>query len=266
MTKDLRCPICRSSFQQNTQGIACENRHQYDKSKEGYFNLLPVQNKNSREPGDAKEQLRARRDFLQAGLFDPLKEKILSSIEEVPETLLDLGAGEGYFTRAFASAFADASIYGVDIAKAGVSMAAKAAKSFGNMTHVVASNFDLPLQDDSMDLILRILAPSKDDELQRLLKKDGKLIVVVPGEQHLIGLRNKIYRELRPLQTLPEIKGFNLLRKTAVQFSLNLDEVQLRSLLEMTPFSWKLDQAKRNLLNSPWKDTADFLIGEYRKS
>lgn len=265
MIKDLRCPICQTSFQENSQGIACENRHQFDKSKDGYFNLLPVQNKNSREPGDAKEQLRARRNFLQAGLFDPLKEKILSSVKQTPETILDLGSGEGYFTRALANKFPQANIYGVDIAKAGVGMAAKAAKSFGNIIHVVASNFDLPIQDDSIDLILRILAPSKDSELQRLLKQEGRLIVVVPDEQHLVGLRNNIYKELRPLQSLPAISGFELLQTTAIQFPLDIEGAHLSSLLEMTPFSWKLDQAKKELLSGIWKDTAAFLIGEYRK-
>ena len=264
----LRCPICYSTFQENSQGLVCSNRHQFDRSKEGYFNLLPVQNKNSLTPGDAKEQLKARREFLQAGFFDLLKSKILSLMNSSSRSVLDLGCGEGYFTHALAAHLPDTEIYGVDIAKAGITMAAKAAKKLPNITHVVASNFDLPLQDQSIDTILRILAPSKDTELQRVLKPDGKLLVVIPGEQHLINLRKKIYSEVRPLQPLPEIEGFVLKKETSIKFAIELnDSDQVQSLLEMTPFAWKLNQQKKDLiLSSQLNDQAEFLIGIYYKN
>ena len=264
----LRCPICHSTFQENLQGLVCGNRHQFDRSKEGYFNLLPVQHKNSLMPGDAKEQLKARREFLQAGFFDPLKSKILSLMNASSKSVLDLGCGEGYFTRALATHLPDAEVYGVDIAKAGIAMAAKAAKSLTNVTHLVASNFDLPLQNHSMDMILRVLAPSKDSELQRVLKPDGKLLIVIPGEQHLIELRKKIYPEIRSLQSLPEIEGFVLIETAKVQFSLELRQpLQVQSLLEMTPFAWKINQQKSELiLSDQLSDSADFIIGVYEKS
>lgn len=262
----LRCPLCQSSFQQNAQGLVCANQHQFDRSKEGYFNLLPVQNKNSLTPGDAKEQLKARREFLHSGFFDPLKSKILSLMDS-SKSVLDLGCGEGYFTRALATHFPDTEVYGVDIAKAGIAMAAKAAKSLSNITHLVASNFDLPLQDQSMDTILRILAPSKDSELQRVLKPDGKLLIVIPGEQHLIGLRKKIYADIRPLQSLPEIEGFVLEESINIQFSIELKQFeQVQSLLQMTPFVWKVsDQLRVDISSSTFEDQSDFLINIYNR-
>jgi 23S rRNA (guanine745-N1)-methyltransferase len=261
----LRCPLCQSSFQQNTQGLVCANQHQFDRSKEGYFNLLPVQNKNSLAPGDSKEQLKARREFLQAGFFEPLKSKILSLMDPSSKSVLDLGCGEGYFTRALSAYLPDAEIYGVDIAKAGIAMAAKAEKLFPNIAHLVASNFDLPLQDQSMDVILRVLAPSKDSELQRVLKPAGKLLIVIPGKQHLIELRKKIYLEIRPLQSLPQIEGFFLKETINVQFPIELNQPwQVQSLLEMTPFFWKINQQKKDLvLSDQLSDCADFLIGVY---
>ncbi len=268
MIEIIRCPICQSAFQENPQGLVCSNRHQFDRSKEGYFNLLPVQHKNSLTPGDAKEQLKARREFLQAGFFDPLKLQLLSLIDPSAKTLLDLGCGEGYFTRGIASELPTTEIYAVDIAKAGVSMAAKSAKALHNITHLVASNFDLPIQDQSIDVILRILAPSKDAELHRVLKPDGKLLVVIPGEQHLIELRKKIYPEVRPLQPLPEIDGFVLKETTSVQFELEINSSNLmQSLLEMTPFAWKMSQQKKNLLLSNYlSDLADFSVGIYKRN
>lgn len=263
----LHCPLCKSEFEANTQGIVCINGHQFDRAKEGYFNLLPVQYKNSREPGDAKEQLKSRRKFLQSGFFDPLKTALLDLMDDSVNSLADLGCGEGYFTHAIANYLPATDIYAVDISKSGVAMAAKSAKSFSNLTHIVASNFDLPLQDNSMDRIIRILAPGKDAELQRLLKPNGKLILVIPGEQHLIELREKIYQEVRPLQALPTIEGFTLTGKTTIQFALELEKPeQVQSLIDMTPFAWKLNQDKKIFLSSEkLSDTADFLVGEYRK-
>ena len=92
--KELICPLCSLSLVGNSQGLACNNRHQFDRAKEGYFNLLPVHHKNSREPGDAKEQLMARRAFLSAGYFlplvDALKENIITEREydEVLSTVI----------------------------------------------------------------------------------------------------------------------------------------------------------------------------------
>jgi len=261
----LRCPLCQSVFQQNTEGVSCINQHQFDRAKDGYFNLLPVQHKNSKNPGDTKEQLKARREFLQAGYFEPLKQALYSVIDKEAESLLDLGCGEGHFTSAFAELLPNADIYGVDIAKAGIALAAKAAKKKTNLNYWVASNFDLPLEDQSMDVIVRILAPSKDSELLRVLKSNGKLILVVPGQQHLIELRKKIYQEIRPLQALPEVDGFELTKTTNIQFSITLDQPEkVKSLLNMTPFAWKINQDKKDLLFSEkLNDAADFLIGEY---
>lgn len=266
--KYLRCPICHSAFQENPQGLVCINRHQFDRSKETYFNLLPVQHKNSLTPGDAKEQLKARRDFLDAGFFEPLKSKILSLLDPSVTALLDLGCGEGYFTRGLAIHLPGAEIYAVDIAKSGIAMAAKSAKQLPNITNVVASNFDLPLQDQSVDVILRVLAPSKDSELRRVLTLNGKLLIVIPGEQHLIELRKKIYPEIRPLQPLPEIEGFVLKEQSRIKFSLELDNSEhLQSLLDMTPFVWKINREKRDLIQShPLNDSAEFLIGEYHRA
>jgi 23S rRNA (guanine745-N1)-methyltransferase len=48
----LICPLCHSPLAFTARSWCCENRHQFDQAKEGYVNLLPVQHKRSREPGD----------------------------------------------------------------------------------------------------------------------------------------------------------------------------------------------------------------------
>ena len=265
--KELRCPLCHQSLLQNSQGLACANRHQFDRAKEGYFNLLPVQNKHSREPGDAKEQLQARRQFLQAGFFSPLKERLQKLVPATTKTLLDIGCGEGYFTAGFSTALPDAQIYGIDIAKAGVRLASKTAKDKSGLVYSVASSFDLPFADESVDVITRIYAPSKDAELWRVIKPEGILFIVAPGENHLLGLRSRIYKEVRPHSPPVTPQGFELLVQHRLEGNMHVKEREMcAALLAMTPFAWRLAPDLRDaILTTELCDSLDFTISIYNK-
>ena len=48
------CPICKKSLTLKSKSYRCENNHSFDEAKEGYVNLLPVQYKHSKDPGDNK--------------------------------------------------------------------------------------------------------------------------------------------------------------------------------------------------------------------
>lgn len=265
--KDLRCPLCTLALQLNSHGLACENRHQFDRAREGYFNLLPVHHKNSREPGDAKEQLQARRQFLQAGFFDPLKKRLQALIPTSTQTLLDIGCGEGYFTHAFAQVLPNAQVYGVDIAKAGVRLAAKSAQDKSRNIFAVASSFDLPFADHSMDVVTRIYAPSKDAELWRVIKPGGLLVIVAPAENHLLGLRQRIYAQVRAHEAPPIPAGFVLMTQERITVELTVtDATQCQALLSMTPFAWRLSESLRAQIGAEGLvDTLDFGIHIYQR-
>ena len=208
----LRCPLCHSPLTENSQGVACTKHHQFDRAREGYLNLLPVQQKNSREPGDARQQLQARQQFLRRGYFDVLLEQLVDLIPSDTASLLDLGSGDGYFSLELQSRLPTTEIIGIDIAKEGARLAAKAARQKHLSTQFcVASNFTLPIMDNSLDVVTRIFAPSKDTELKRVLKAGGHLIIVTPGPGHLLGLRKSLYTEVRehPEPVAPE--GFRCL-------------------------------------------------------
>lgn len=265
--KDLCCPLCRQPLQLNSQGLACGSRHQFDRAKEGYFNLLPVQNKHSREPGDAKEQLQARRQILQAGFFDPLKQRLQAVIPKETQTLLDIGCGEGYFTHSFAGALPDAQVYGVDIAKAGVRLAAKSALDKNRNLFAVASSFNLPFADQSLDVVTRIYAPSKDAELWRVIKRDGLLVIVAPAENHLLALRQRIYTEVRAHEAPVTPAGFGLVRQERLTIDMEIkDKTLCQALLSMTPFAWRLSAVLRQQIEGEGLvDQLDFGIYIYRR-
>ena len=72
-----QCPLCASPLSvQTNQPWRCDKGHSFDVAKQGYVNLLPVQFKNSLQPGDDKAMVQAREAFLNAGFYDPLIQAI----------------------------------------------------------------------------------------------------------------------------------------------------------------------------------------------
>lgn len=268
--KSLVCPLCKTSLSVTTQGLGCIHGHQFDRAKEGYFNLLPVQHKNSLEPGDAKQQLNARRAFLNAGFFSPLAQALKLLIPADIKSLLDIGCGEGYFTRAMSQHCHTADVYGIDIAKAGIRLAAKQTRNDPTdsncITYVVASSYALPVATESMDVVTRIYAPSKDEELQRVLSPQGKLIIVTPGEKHLLSLRQHLYKHLRPHPTPKAPAGFKNFSQQQLSFDLQIPRGEYAdALLQMTPFAWQANpELLMRLQADGVQDTADFHLSVYQ--
>lgn len=99
------CPLCQTLLNQRKIHFCCPGGHHFDKAKEGYVNLLPVQHKCSRSPGDRSEMMKARRKFLDAGHYLRLRECIVQKLQyHLPsscEAMLDIGCGKGYYTQAF---------------------------------------------------------------------------------------------------------------------------------------------------------------------
>lgn len=260
--KHFICPLCQQPFNLNAQGLACSLGHQFDAAKEGYFNLLPAQHKHSRTPGDAKAQLLARRKFLNAEFFSPLLDALKNLLPETAQSLLDIGCGEGYFTGGFAQQLkSSAQVYGIDIAKDGVRLAARSHPA----NYAVASSYALPIADASMDVITRIYAPSKDEELQRVMAPHGRLIIVTPGQKHLLALRQQIYDKLRPHPQPKAPEGFVALEHHQLEFPLSIPAGEMaEALLQMTPFAWRLTQAQQQTLAAQgFQDQADFNLSVY---
>ena len=61
---NLACPIDGNKLEQNDGQLVCENGHTFDIARQGYVNLLPVQHKRSKQPGDSKAMVLARTAFL----------------------------------------------------------------------------------------------------------------------------------------------------------------------------------------------------------
>ncbi len=241
------CPICQSPLLQHpaSKGYYCQNKHHFDVAKEGYLNLLPVQHKKSKEPGDSREMMRSRRNFLEAGFYQPLAQAIATLIDRrraanSPMHILDMGCGEGYYSRQIEALCRNPEtldLHGIDIAKNAI---LAAAKKQPNAHFIVASNKRMPYGDHFFDLIVRIYAPSNDIEIIRLLKSGGLLLTVTPGPRHLWQLREFIYSKVKEHSieiALPE--GFRQIDSQRLRYSIRPHQEQRMALLQMTPFAWR---------------------------
>jgi len=252
------CPVCGGSLQLHQSGktYTCQNQHSFDLAKEGYLNLLPVQHKHSKEPGDSKQMMTARREFLEAGFYEPVAKAVAMMINAnriigQNMRLLDLGCGEGYYNRKIASYcnhHEQIALHGIDIAKFAI---AAAAKKQPNARFIVASSNWLPYTDQYFDFVLRVFAPSDDDELKRVLKSSGHLLTVTPGPRHLWQLKEFIYAEVKehaPETQVPQ--GFERLTTQRISYKITPNPQQRMALLQMTPFAWRANESVQQSLSS----------------
>ncbi len=186
------CPICHSSLIINEKIWQCtgekndKNRqHCFDVARQGYVNLLPVQQKKSKNPGDSQESILARQRFLQAGCYQPLQQRIAELIQHhLPSSghWLDIGCGEGYYTQAIAKIDKVEQLIAIDISKPAITELAKVSKQQQmlwlknksenlnqNICPLVASASNLPIADDNLNGISSIFSPIFPKEMARTL-------------------------------------------------------------------------------------------------
>lgn len=244
----LICPICNAPLAAVDKTVSCANNHSFDRAKQGYLNLLPVQHKNSRAPGDNLEMVMARRDFLGAGYYAPLAQRFAElAKQQAPTTWLDVGCGEGYYTNQIAMALPNAQGYALDISRDAIKQACKLNKQ---LQWLIASMARIPLAAQSCDLIATIFSPFNWQEALRILSKQGGILRLGPTNQHLIELRAKLYDEVRPYQDdkhlLQVPSELQLAFTDYLSFPLTLDNQQARkNLLAMTPHGWRASAEKR---------------------
>ncbi len=163
----LICPLCSAALGEVDNGVACPAGHRFDRARQGYLNLLPVQHKKSLDPGDNAAMVEARRQFLGAGHYAPLARRLAElAAERAPRRWLDIGCGEGYYSARLGEALAGAEGYALDISREAVKRACRRAPQ---LSWLVASMARLPLADASCELIASVFSPIDWNEAVRVL-------------------------------------------------------------------------------------------------
>lgn len=261
----LLCPICGKPLTLAQRAYVCPDRHSFDMARQGYVNLLPVQQKRSLQPGDTREQVLSRREFLDGGFYAPIADALcdLASSHGCTGPILDAGCGEGYYSTRLASHL-EADLIGLDISKEAVRCAAARYKG---PLWLCASAAHLPVADGSIGLLTSLFALTVPEEFARVLRPEGAFLQVLAAEDHLLGLKSIIYPELihKPKQTVPEVPGFRLVESRPVRFSFTVEGLQVQNLLSMTPHVYRIGKAGADRLRQTeiLTDTASCVMNLY---
>ena len=263
---ELICPICGNILEKADKSYGCENRHSFDIARQGYVNLLTVQQKHSLAPGDTRQQVLSRRGFLEAGYYAPIAEALVETARELGATgpILDVGCGEGYYCTRLAAALGQA-LTGLDISKEAVRCAAAKYKGY---QWLCATAAHIPVPDQSVGLLTSLFALTLPEEFHRVLRADGYYFQVLAAQDHLLGLKSVIYDQLnlKEKDSVPELPGFARVKSVPIRFSFTVEGEQVQNLFSMTPHVFRIGKegAERLRRTERLTDTASCVLNVYR--
>jgi 23S rRNA (guanine745-N1)-methyltransferase len=242
MSVDLLCPVrgCGGLLDRSSRTWRCPRGHAFDLARSGYCNLLQPQDRRSSRPGDSESAVAARRRLVEAGFAAPLHAALRAEIAALAlgpgRSVLDVGCGEGTLLGSLTGELGVEG-HGLDLAAAAVDLAAR---RFPGVTWVVANaDRSLPYAGASFDLVLSVDARLQPQEIHRVLRPEGALLLAVPAPDDLIELRAAVLgageekdRFSRAEALLAE--RFRLARRTVSRTRFDLSAPAARDVLAAT--------------------------------
>jgi 23S rRNA (guanine745-N1)-methyltransferase len=208
--------------------LICPRGHSFDVARSGYINLLQPQERRSKQPGDTAAAIAGRRRLHDSGVTQPLLQAVAEIMAASPaDIVLDAGCGEGFYLGTIARRTGFLA-HGVDISIQAVDAAAR---RYPGCEWIVA-NADrfVPYADRSFSIVMSITARMNTREFQRVLRGDGRLLVVLPAREDLVELRG-VGRD-RVARTVDELAhGFTLVNQRCVATAADLDAAGVQDVL-----------------------------------
>lgn len=260
------CPVCGQLIELVGKTMVCSNGHSYDVAKEGYVNLLLCNNKNSKNPGDNKLMLTARKDFLNSGAYEKLLDNIIKIVKDhvMPQSnIVEAGCGEGYYISNLSNSLSNNNYYAFDISKDAIKLASRRQSK---VNFYVASSYNSLIKESSVDCLLVVFAPFVEEEFSRILSSGGICIVVTPNDEHMLEIKKELYNNVKEAPR-KNYKMFKVYKSFNVKYMLNVGSA-IENLIKMTPFYYntKIDNIQKileRLHNLPIK--IDFSVEVLKK-
>jgi 23S rRNA (guanine745-N1)-methyltransferase len=165
----------------------CRRGHRFDVARHGSVRL-DVGRGRLRHEGDDRDMIEARRVFFEAGGFRVVTDALASVTEQARGAraswwLLDVGAGTGHHAEGLLDRVVGSHGVAVDVSRHAL---AAAARRHPRLAAVGADVWTgLPARSNMVDVVLVAFAPRNGAEMHRVLRPDGRLLVLAPAADHL---------------------------------------------------------------------------------
>lgn len=184
----LACPECGDILAVRDRSLFCARGHAFDIARQGYVSLLT--GASTKMSGDTAAMLDARAAFQNARHFAPIADAVTAAVHRDDPasrfSILEIGAGTGYYLAATLDAAPDAYGIALDVSKPA---ARRGARAHPRAASILADAWrGLPIRDGRIDHVLSVFAPRNAGEIARVLSPGGLLTVVTPTPRHLCEL------------------------------------------------------------------------------
>lgn len=234
----VACPECRAGVELRDRRLVCQSGHSFDIAKQGYVSLLT--GAATKMTGDTADMLDARARFQSAGHFDPIARATADVVADGASTgtILEIGAGTGYYLAAGLEAAPAAHGIALDVSKPA---ARRAARAHSRAASILADVWrGLPIRDRALDRVLCVFAPRNPAEVARVLRPGGAFVVVTPTPRHLAELIAPL--DMVGVQTDKDSRltdalatDFRPAGRVTVEYEMTLDHAAIANVVGMGP-------------------------------
>ena len=231
----FQCPYCKNKLEVKDMTLRCVNNHSFDIGKKGEVFLVKTNGYKDSKIYDRNLFLH-RREFIKNDFYKNVYETLANYLNErinKDSLIIDLGCGEGIHSKKIQDLLKfDNKLIGLDYSKSGINLATDyiSDKNF----YIVADTNNIPLVDNSVDIVIDFLSPFNAIELKRVMKKDGLVIKIAPGKNYLKEIKNKDYLNEKIVKD-NIIKWFDIIDSFRVSDTYELNDEQINDLINMTP-------------------------------
>ena len=166
---------------------------------------------------------------------------------DYPQTpvIIDVGCGEGYYSRALSQIALRPTVIGVDLSRDAIVAAARQAPG---INWLVGDLTCLPFASATADALVDVLTPADYAEFARVLTPAGLLVKIIPADDYLIEVRRAVAGQLRDgdfsnARVVAHLLAHaQVLEHVTVRHTLPVTPAQAQDFLRMTPMTFGLSQ------------------------